>query len=120
MNSRSVATAATFVACVSPACATGAGFAASAAAQPAGSSVRLAGCVVNSYYVPHAGAVILRSRDGRLIGRTLTDADGIFVVRVPSRERIDLTLDGPGADATSSTVGVQDAVLEACLRIDAD
>jgi hypothetical protein len=112
----------TVAACVAPAWAggAGAGFAAAVAAQPAGSTVRLEGCVVNSYYVPHAGAVILRSQDGRLIGRTLTDRDGMFAMRVPSRQRIDLTLDGAGHDAMASTVGVRDAVMEACLRIEAD
>jgi hypothetical protein len=83
-------------------------------------SVRLRGCVVDASYVPRAGAVILRSGDGRLIGRALTDRDGRFVVRVPVRQRIELALDVPDGVAMTVSVGVEDTVIDTCLQDDTD
>ena len=90
------------------------------AADDAAASVRLRGCVVDAAYVPRAGAVILRSQDGRLIGRALTDRNGHFVVRVPARQRIDLALEGPGGEAMTVTVGLEDTAVDSCLRDDTD
>jgi hypothetical protein len=64
------------------------------AAAPA--EVRLEGCLVDNQSLPApAGAVQARTADGRLVGSAYSNADGLFVLRVPARASIALdTLQG--------------------------
>jgi hypothetical protein len=59
------------------------------ATAEAPAEVRLEGCLVDSQQLPaSAGTVHARTADGRLVGTARSDADGVFVLRVPARASI--------------------------------
>jgi hypothetical protein len=88
-----------------------------AAAVPPLTSVQLEGCVVDEYYIPRTGTSVRAvAGDGRLIGHTSSDKNGVFTLLVPALETVSVSVDKAGGDTLVVPTGRGDLSVGACLR----
>jgi hypothetical protein len=77
------------------------------------------GCVASGVFTPRQATVGAVSADGRLLGTSSTNQDGVFVLQVPINTQVEVSVLEPGGYAIELAVGTQPIVLTACLRVDA-
>jgi len=78
--------------------------------------VAVEGCVATGVFVPRRAAVGAVSADGRLLGTSSTNEDGVFVLQLPTNTKVDISVLEPGGYSMELAVGTQPIVLTACLR----
>lgn len=88
---------------------------ASAQARPL-SWVTVQGCVVDRHYIPATGTPVRAlAADGRLLGNARSDAQGRFVLRLPSRSAVLLQIDRQEGETLAMSVDAQAPTWERCL-----
>jgi hypothetical protein len=78
--------------------------------------VRLEGCVVDQHDLPRAATVHASSEDGRVLDRASSNPQGVFVLKVPARQKVSIGLDASGEETPALLTGSTNLSLGACLR----
>jgi hypothetical protein len=84
------------------------------AAAPA-DTVQLEGCVLDLAGQPRQARVQALDDDGRLLASAGSDERGVFVLRVPARRPLTLSLDTPGQERLPLLTGSTNVSLTGCL-----
>ena len=80
-------------------------------------SVMLEGCVVDELFIPRTGSrVRVLSADGRLLGQTTSDGDGLFTIRVPAGQTVSVAIDRPDGEGLEVPTGHTGLSVGACLH----
>jgi len=79
--------------------------------------VTVEGCVASGAFTPRRAAVGAVSFDGRLLGTSSTNEDGVFVLQLPTNTQVEISVLEPGGYSIELAVGTQPIVLTACLRV---
>ena len=78
--------------------------------------LRLEGCVVDEYFIPHSDAPVRAlGADGRLLANAQSDSRGEFKLQVPPGQTISLAIDRPGGDVIKVATGQGSRALTTCL-----
>jgi hypothetical protein len=86
------------------------------ATQPV-AEVQLEGRAIDEFYIPRTGTPVRAlSTDGRLLGSTTSDQDGVFRLKVPARRAIALAIEGPGGEVMAVVTGDTSLLVGACLQ----
>ena len=78
--------------------------------------VQIEGCVVNQHDHGHATRVHAFGEDRRLIATTVSNPQGVFVLKVPARQNVRIGLDASGRDTLDLMTGNSNFSLGGCLR----
>ena len=79
--------------------------------------VQLEGCVVDEFFSPRAGtSVLVMAEDGRLVGATSSDTDGLFRVQVPAQEAVSIRIDKADGESLAVLTGRSNLSVGTCLR----
>lgn len=78
--------------------------------------VQLEGCVVDQYDQPHATRVHAFSEDGRLVATATSSPQGVFQLKVPALQQVNVGLDAPGHESLTLLTGSSTMALGGCLR----
>ena len=82
-------------------------------------SSQAAGAFASGVFTPRQATVGAVSADGRLLGTSSTNEDGVFVLQMPINTKVDVSVLEPGGYSIELAVGTQPIVLTACLRVGA-
>jgi hypothetical protein len=94
--------------------ATASAMAAGDSARTAAAMVDMEGCVVDHNFVPHSGSVRALRADGRLLASAHTNANGVFVLRVPAQTTLKVELEAPDAQGIEMLTGRSNFSVGAC------
>ena len=86
------------------------------------SHVKVEGCVVDQYFIPHEGvSVRALGAQGQTLGYATSGRKGEFVLQLPTRESVTLTVDRSQGDRLPLPGQDRDTVVDTCLlaRVDA-
>ncbi|HEX3142235.1 MAG TPA: hypothetical protein VHQ87_19410 [Rhizobacter sp.] len=78
--------------------------------------VQIEGCVADPRDPTHATRVQAFGEDGRVIATAASNAQGVFVLKVPARQNVRIALDAAGHDALDLMTGSTNLSLGGCLR----
>lgn len=85
-------------------------------ADAAPATVQLEGCVLGPGEQPRAARVQALGEDGRHLAAASSNADGLFVMRVPARQHLRLVVDAAASESLPLLTGESPVSLGGCLR----
>ena len=85
-------------------------------ADAAPATVQLEGCVLGPADQPRAARVQALGEDGRHLAAASSNADGLFVMRVPARQHLRLVVDAAASESLPLLTGESPVSLGGCLR----